>query len=102
MNRPNSQIYSDYTDEDFRVWKILFDRQMDILSQTVSRNYLDALKIVNFRNDKIPDFNEVNSTLNDLTGWNLHVVPNKNKQKEFFRLHIEIAKARELLPQQQV
>ncbi|MBK6399734.1 MAG: phenylalanine 4-monooxygenase [Bacteroidetes bacterium] len=85
MNRPNSQIYSDYTDEDFRVWKILFDRQMDILSQTVSRNYLDALKIVNFRNDKIPDFNEVNSTLNDLTGWNLHVVPNISPQKEFFK-----------------
>ncbi|MBP6658666.1 MAG: phenylalanine 4-monooxygenase, partial [Bacteroidia bacterium] len=81
----NSQIYSDYTDEDFRVWKILFDRQMDILSQTVSRNYLDALKIVNFRNDKIPDFNEVNSTLNDLTGWNLHVVPNISPQKEFFK-----------------
>ncbi len=85
MNRPNSQIYSDYTDEYFRVWKILFDRQMDILSQTVSRNYLDALKIVNFRNDKIPDFNEVNSTLNDLTGWNLHVVPNISPQKEFFK-----------------
>jgi len=85
MNRPNSQIYSDYTDEDFRVWKILFDRQMDILSQTVSRNYLDALKIVHFRNDKIPDFNEVNSTLNDLTGWNLHVVPNISPQKEFFK-----------------
>ena len=85
MNRPNSQIYSDYTDEDFRVWKILFDRQMDILSQTVSRNYLDALKIVNFRNDKIPDFNEVNSTLKDLTGWNLHVVPNISPQKEFFK-----------------
>lgn len=85
MNRPNSQIYSDYTDEDFRVWKILFDRQMDILSQTVSRNYLDALQIVNFRNDKIPDFNEVNSTLNDLTGWNLHVVPNISPQKEFFK-----------------
>ncbi len=58
---------------------------MDILSQTVSRNYLDALKIVNFRNDKIPDFNEVNSTLNDLTGWNLHVVPNISPQKEFFK-----------------
>ena len=85
MNRPNSQIYSDYTDEVFRVWKILFDRQMDILSQTVSRNYLDALKIVNFRNDKIPDFNEVNSTLNDLTGWNLHVVPNISPQKEFYK-----------------
>jgi len=85
LNSPTSQIYSDYTDEDFRVWKILFDRQMDILSETVSRNYLDALKIVNFRNDKIPDFNEVNSTLKDLTGWNLHVVPNISPQKEFFK-----------------
>lgn len=85
MIRPSTQIYTDYTAEDFRVWKILFDRQMEILSETVSRNYLDAIKIVNFRNDRIPDFNEVNSTLDNLTGWKLHVVPNISPQKDFFK-----------------
>lgn len=85
MTRPVTQIYSDYTPEDFRVWKILFDRQMNILSDTVSKSYLDALKIVDFQNSRIPEFTEVNATLRDLTGWSLHVVPNISPQKEFFQ-----------------
>ncbi len=85
MIRPITQIYTDYSTEDFRVWKILFDRQMDILSNTVSQSYLDAIKIVDFRNDRIPEFSEVNSTLEKLTGWSLHVVPNISPQKEFFK-----------------
>ncbi|MFZ7114625.1 MAG: phenylalanine 4-monooxygenase [Bacteroidota bacterium] len=85
MTRPVTQIYSDYTPEDFRVWKILFDRQMNILSDTVSKSYLDALKIVDFQNSRIPEFTEVNATLKDLTGWSLHVVPNISPQKEFFQ-----------------
>jgi len=85
MIRPTTQIYTDYTTEDFRVWKILFDRQMDILSKNVSQSYLDAIKIVDFRNDRIPEFSEVNSTLEKLTGWSLHVVPNISPQKEFFK-----------------
>ena len=85
MTRPTTQIYSDYTPEDYRVWRILFDRQMEILSKTVSQSYLDALSIVNFRNDSIPEFNEINARLDKLTGWNLHVVPNISPQKEFFK-----------------
>ena len=84
MIRPTTQIYSNYTIEDFHVWKSLFDRQMEILTPIVSKSYLDALKTVNFKNDRIPDFNDVNSTLRNITGWNLHVVPNISPQKEFF------------------
>ena len=84
MIRPTTQIYSNYTIEDFHVWKSLFDRQMEILTPIVSKSYLDALKTVNFTNDRIPDFNDVNSTLKNITGWNLHVVPNISPQKEFF------------------
>ncbi len=84
MQRPVSQIYSNYTEGDFKVWKTLFDRQMEILAPIVSESYLDAIKIVNFRNDRIPDFQEVNSTLKNLTGWSLHVVPNISPQKDFF------------------
>lgn len=43
-NRPLKQVYSDYTTQDFAVWKILFDRQMKILSPIVSEEYLKAIK----------------------------------------------------------
>jgi phenylalanine-4-hydroxylase len=84
MLRPTEQVYKNYTEQDFNVWKILFDRQMKQLKPIVSESYLSALEEVNFSADKIPDFNEVNKTLNTLTGWSLHVVPNISPQKEFF------------------
>lgn len=84
--RPNTQIYKHYTQEDFEVWKILFDRQMKNLEGNVSIDFLEALQKVKFRPDKIPDFAEVNSILQNQTGWGLHTVPNISEQPEFFRL----------------
>lgn len=83
-NRPTKQIYSNYTDQDFTVWKILFERQMNILKPIVSKEYLKAIEQVKFTNTRIPDFSEVNSILQSVTGWSLVVVPNISPQKEFF------------------
>lgn len=82
--RPKNQIYKDYTPNDFLVWKTLFNRQMQILKPVVSEKYLDALKKVDFSDQQIPDFREVNQVLEPLTGWSLEVVPNISPQKEFF------------------
>ncbi|HKC66685.1 MAG TPA: phenylalanine 4-monooxygenase [Bacteroidia bacterium] len=82
--RPTTQIYSNYTQQDFLVWKTLFNRQMKILNPIVSAEYLTALEVVKFTADKIPDFAEVNALLMPITGWGLQVVPNISPQKEFF------------------
>ena len=82
--KPESQVYNNYTPEDFRVWKTLFTRQMELLKPTVSETYLTALETVNFSAERIPDFNEVNNVLMPLTGWSLHVVPNITPQNIFF------------------
>ena len=83
--RPTKQIYSDYTKQDFEVWKILFNRQMKSLEKAVSADYLKALDTIHFIADKIPDFNEVNKKLAPLTGWSLEVVPNISPQNVFFQ-----------------
>jgi phenylalanine-4-hydroxylase len=83
-NRPDKQIYSDYTPEDFLVWKTLYNRQMDILHTTVSKSYLEAIDIVRFVDYKIPDFSEVNSILQNTTGWRIEVVPNICPDARFF------------------
>lgn len=82
--RPTEQIYSNYTKEDFDVWRTLFERQMTLLTRYASRDFLYAIKEINFSADKIPDFNEVNKILSGTTGWGLHTVPNISPQKEFF------------------
>lgn len=83
-NRPTTQVYSDYSQQDFAVWEILFERQMKILKPIVSKEYLKAIEQVQFRKDKIPNFEEVNAILKSVTGWSLVVVPNISPQKEFF------------------
>lgn len=82
--RPTTQIYNNYTEHDFLVWKTLFSRQMTLLEPLVSEHYLKALEKVKFSSEKIPDFNEVNELLKPHTGWSLEVVPNISPQKEFF------------------
>jgi len=86
MNRPTEQIYENYTKHDFDVWEILFNRQINLLKDTASQEYLNAHKTINFSPDRIPDFKEINSILNGLTGWSLQVVPCISPQKEFFQL----------------
>lgn len=82
--RPTEQIYSNYTTEDFSVWKLLYNRQMQILSPVVSKYYLDAIDAIGFSATTIPDFSKINQTLAPMTGWSLKVVPNISPQKEFF------------------
>jgi phenylalanine-4-hydroxylase len=82
--RPTTQIYSNYTQEDFSVWGTLFNRQMTSLESTVSKEYLEALDKVQFSSTRIPDFKKVDEILAPLTGWGLEVVPNICPQKEFF------------------
>ena len=82
--RPTTQIYSNYTANDFLVWKTLFNRQMQVLTPVVCAEYLAALKAVEFSYEKIPDFQEIERLLNPLTGWSIQVVPNISPQKEFF------------------
>lgn len=83
--RPTEQNYSNYTAEDFEVWKTLYNRQMHILQSAVASSYLTALDKVNFRANHIPDFKEVDAILKPSTGWSIEVVPNICPQKEFFQ-----------------
>lgn len=83
--RPTEQIYSNYTTEDFAVWKTLYNRQMDILKSSVASSYLEALDRVDFTSERIPDFKEVDGILLPATGWSMEVVPNICPQKEFFQ-----------------
>lgn len=84
MKKCTVQNYSDYTAEDFQVWNILFNRQMETLQPYVSESFLEAMDIINFTAEKIPDFEETNSILKDITGWQLTVVPELSPAAEFF------------------
>lgn len=83
--KPKQQIYSNYTQEDFRVWNLLYERQMKHLDGRVSEEFLEALKVVGFNAQEIPDFEKVNQTLSATTGWSLVTVENLSPAQEFFQ-----------------
>lgn len=82
--RPTEQIYSNYTAEDFEVWKLLYTRQLAFIENKVAPEFLDSLEEVHFSANKIPDFNEVNTCLSNYTGWQIITVPNLAPAETFF------------------
>ena len=82
--RPTKQIYKNYTEEDFKVWNILFTRQLKTLNGIVADEFIVALNDLNFTPKKIPNFNEINNNLKNITGWVIKTVPNISPPKEFF------------------
>ena len=80
------QIYSNYTNEDQEVWQILFDRQLEKLPEKASSEFLKGMNRISFNRDAIPNFDDTNKILNDLTGWSIYAVPGIVDDKVFFEL----------------
>ena len=76
------QVYDNYTPEDFTVWRLLYERQMQQLPQLASQAYLDGLAAMRFSADKIPNFDDINALLHRTTGWEVTVVAGLIPQKD--------------------
>ncbi|WP_224997593.1 phenylalanine 4-monooxygenase [Cesiribacter sp. SM1] len=80
------QQYSNYTSEDFAVWKILFERQVQNLPGRATAAFMEGLKRIQFTADSIPNFEETDPLLSSCTGWELTVVPGIVADDLFFKL----------------
>lgn len=80
------QDYDKYTEEDFKVWKLLYERQYPELPGAAVNDYLQGIRRVDFMPDRIPRFDETNKLLSSFTGWELVVVPGLIPDKAFFEL----------------
>ena len=82
--RLSEQIYSNYTAEDYKVWELLYTRQINFIKDKVAVEFLELLETVGFIPDRIPNFEEVNNTLSKYTGWQIITVPNLAPADIFF------------------
>jgi len=80
------QHHDRYTEEDFKVWKILYDRQYGQLDQVAVPDFKIGLQELCFSEDCIPDFKVVNEKLDALTGWQIRVVPGIINELDFFTM----------------
>lgn len=80
------QEYEKYTAEDFKVWQLLFERQVAQLPGAAVPEYIKGIERVKFAATSIPRFDEINTLLRSYTGWQLEVVPGLIADKDFFEL----------------
>jgi len=80
------QCYDGYTEEDFLVWKMLYERQYGKLDDVAVPDFKFGLEKLGFSDDKIPNFKRINEKLLDLTGWQIRVVPGIINELNFFTM----------------
>lgn len=80
------QKFSEYKDEDFVVWKTLFERQQMNLHDKACNEYLVALENMSdvLNANSIPKFTELNEWFQLTTGWEIVRVPGLIPVDEFF------------------
>ena len=82
------QEYEKYTEEDFLVWKTLFNRQEENLPGKAHPEYLRCLDELSdvLNPDEIPNFDKLNEKLLAENGWSIVVVPGLIPVDQFFKL----------------
>ena len=80
------QGWERYTPEDHAIWRILFDRQQQILKGRVAGEYLDGLKALGIDSEGVPNFEHMNARLRKLTGWEVVAVPGLIPSRPFFQM----------------
>jgi phenylalanine-4-hydroxylase len=82
------QQFDKYTQEDFLVWKTLFERQEKNLQDKACSEYLEALENMKsvLNADAIAEFSKLNQWFEMRTGWEIYCVPGLIPVNEFFDL----------------
>ncbi len=82
------QEYEKYTEEDFLVWKTLFNRQEENLPGKAHPEYLRCLDELSdvLNPDEVPNFDKLNEKLLAENGWSIVVVPGLIPVDQFFKL----------------
>lgn len=78
------QGWNDYSPDEHEAWKLLYERQIEILKPRACPEYLQALDTLGFTSDKIPNFDEINERLRAITGWEVVATAGLIKSKPFF------------------
>jgi phenylalanine-4-hydroxylase len=84
--KPDSKGFVQYSQEENETWKILFERQMEIVKGRACDEYLAGLKALDMRSDRIPQCNEITEVLRPKTGWAVAPVAAIIPLDDFFRL----------------
>jgi phenylalanine-4-hydroxylase len=84
--RPDAKGFIQYSDEEHQVWHDLITTQLPMLEGSACNEYIQALDIMNFPTNRIPQLPEISEVLLDHTGWSVAAVPALIDFTSFFKL----------------
>lgn len=79
-----TQRYDKYSKDDHEVWQVCFDRRMKQLETHASNVFLDGMRAINLRRERVPPLKDVNERLMTMTKWQSRGVPGYLPAKVFF------------------
>lgn len=85
-HQPNEQGLIRYSAEENRVWKILFERQKNLVMGRACDEFLEGLQNLGLTADAIPQLPEVSRRLQAKTGWQVAPVAALISARSFFEL----------------
>lgn len=74
-----------YTEEENKTWAFLRHRQMDLIKERASKEYIKGVELLNL-GDQVPQIDEISEILHKHTGWAVAPVPAVIQPEEFFTL----------------
>lgn len=79
-----AQDWERFTEEEHRVWDLLFARQQERLAGRVVRAFAEGLEVLRLSRPGIPELGELNDRLHRRTGWEVVAVPGLLPDDVFF------------------
>ena len=78
--------FKKFKPQEHQVWKVLFDRLDHARRDLIVPQFLSGLDILRMTANEIPDLNEVNRRLQNLTGWKGVAVEGLQEGKSFYQM----------------
>lgn len=80
------QNWKDYTPEEHETWKLLYERQFNIMPGRACDEFFAGIKALDIDKTQIPDFKDLSKKLKVLTGWEVVAVEGLIPNLPFFKL----------------
>ena len=83
---PDAEGNIAYSEQENHVWQLLYKRQMSLILNRASDEFIQGLKLLALTEDAIPQLPKVSERLKELTGWVVSPVAALISAREFFEL----------------
>ena len=79
-------VYPGYSDKDNETWRILVNRQMDMLPGRAGEAFMQGVDMLGLRSSTIPALKDLSHVLEEAAGWRIARIPGLLHEKDFFNL----------------